>query len=67
MNWRFRKRVKIAPGLWVNLNKGTPSVSLGEGPFTVNVGKNGVRGTAGLHGTGVSVSETIPWWKFWGK
>ncbi len=61
MNWRFRRQVKLAPGLWLNLNKGMPSVSVGEGPFTVNVSKRGVRGTAGLHGTGLSVSHPIPW------
>lgn len=61
MNWRFRRKIKIAPHVWVNLNKGPPSVSLGEGPFTVNVGERGVRGTASARGTGLSVSETIPW------
>jgi hypothetical protein len=67
MNIRFRKRTKIVPGLWVNLNKGCPSLSAGAGALTVNVGKKGVRGTAGLHGTGISVNETIPWWAFWSK
>ena len=43
------------------------SVSLAEGPFTVNVGKRGVRGTASLRGTGLSVDETVPWWKFWSE
>jgi hypothetical protein len=45
----------------MNLNKGMPSVSVGDGPFTLNVGKNGARGTAGLHGMGLSMSEQVPW------
>jgi hypothetical protein len=61
MNLRFRRRLKIMPGLWVNFNKGMPSISVGGGPFTFNVGRKGIRGTAALHGTGLSVSETIPW------
>ena len=68
MTIRFRRRIKIVPGVWVNLNKGAPSlISVGEGPFTVKVGKNGVRGIASLRGTGVSVNEMVPWWKFWCK
>jgi Protein of unknown function (DUF4236) len=26
MTWRFRKRIKILPGLWINLNKGAPQL-----------------------------------------
>ena len=58
MNLRFRRRLKIMPGLWVNFNKGMPSISMCGGPFTLNVGSKGIRGTAALHGTGLSVSET---------
>jgi endonuclease YncB( thermonuclease family) len=61
MNWRFRRRVKIVPGCWLNLSKSGVSLSAGVTGATVNVGKRGVRGTASLHGTGLSVSETIPW------
>jgi len=61
MNWRFRKRVKIIPGVWVNLNKGTPSLSVGGNGATVNINKNGVRGTLSAHGTGLSVSHQVPW------
>jgi Protein of unknown function (DUF4236) len=60
MNLRFRRRLKIMPGLWVNFNKGMPSISVFGGPFTLNVGRKGIRGTAALHGTGLSVNETIP-------
>jgi len=67
MNIRFRRRIKIVPGVWVNLNKDVPSLSIGKGPFTVNVGKKGLRSTASLRGTGVSLNEIVPWWKFWSK
>jgi Protein of unknown function (DUF4236) len=61
MNWRFRKRIKLVPGVHLNLNKGMPSLSVGEGPFTVNFNKNGVRGTVGPRGTGLSLSHQWPW------
>jgi Protein of unknown function (DUF4236) len=63
MNLRFRRRLKIIPGLWLNFNKGMPSISMGQGPFTLNVSRKGIRGTAALHGTGLSINETIPWSK----
>lgn len=61
MNWRFRKRIKIVPGVHINLSKGPPSVSIGEGPFTINVNKKGVRGTASLRGSGLSINQQVPW------
>ncbi|SON53087.1 DUF4236 domain-containing protein [Vibrio tapetis] len=61
---RFRKRIKIAPGLHINLNwsskKGvTTSASVGVPGANVNIGKTkeGVglkRGTVGLPGSGFS-------------
>lgn len=66
MNWRFRKRVKIMPGLWINLSKGTPSLSVGGNGATLNVSKRGLKGTLGLPGSGLSVSETVPWPKHGG-
>lgn len=63
MKWRFRKRIKIVPGLWLNLSKGAPSLSMGGHGATINVSKRGIKGTAGLPGSGLSVSETVPWHK----
>lgn len=59
MGFRFRKSVKIAPGLKVNLGLKGASLSIGGKGATVNVGKNGVRGTVGIPGTGISYSESI--------
>ena len=64
MNIPFHRRIKIVPGMCVNLNKGVPSLSVRKGPFTVNVDKKGVRSTASFRRTGVSVNKMVPWWKY---
>ncbi len=57
MGFRFRKSIKIAPGIRINLTKkGVSSVSIGKRGATVNVGKKGTRGTVGLPGSGLSYS-----------
>jgi hypothetical protein len=59
LGFRFRKSIKILPGLRVNLSKSGVSTSLGIPGATVNVGRRGVRGTAGIPGTGLSYSERL--------
>jgi hypothetical protein len=59
MGFRFRKSVRIAPGLKVNLGLKGASLSIGRKGATVNVGRNGVRGTVGIPGSGISYSETL--------
>jgi hypothetical protein len=54
MGFRFRRRLKIFPGLWVNLSKRGGSLSVGGRGATINVSKKGVRETVGLPGTGIS-------------
>lgn len=55
MGLRFRKRVKIFPGVWLNLTqKGISSVSIGKPGTTVNINENGVKGTLNIPGTGIS-------------
>lgn len=62
MGFRFRKSVKILPGVRVNLgNKGVNSVSVGTRGAKVNFGKKGVRSTVGINGTGLSYSEYAPY------
>ena len=57
MGFRFRKSIKIAPGVRINLTKnGISSVSLGKRGATVNIGKKGTRGTVGIPGSGLSYS-----------
>lgn len=59
MAWRFRKRIRIAPGLHVNAGKRGASLSVGPPGASVNISKDGVRGTAGLPGTGLSATTRL--------
>ncbi|MBC7601231.1 MAG: DUF4236 domain-containing protein [Ramlibacter sp.] len=59
MGFRFRKTIKLLPGLCLNLSKSGVSASVGKAGATVNVSDKGVRGTVGLPGTGISYSERL--------
>ena len=54
MGFQFRKSIKVAPGVRLNLSKGGVSVSAGAPGSTVNVNSRGVRTTVGIPGTGLS-------------
>lgn len=54
MGFRFRKRLKLFPGLWVNLSKRGASLSVGGRGATINVNRQGVQETVGLPGSGIS-------------
>ena len=57
MGFRFRKSIKLAPGVRLNLTKkGISSLSVGKRGASVNIGKKGTRGTVGLPGSGLSYS-----------
>jgi hypothetical protein len=59
MGWRFRRSLKIAPGLHLNIGKrGISSLSVGGRGARLTFGKYGVRQTVGLPGTGLSFSST---------
>ena len=59
MGFRFRKSVKIAPGIKLNLSKSGGSLSLGDRGATVNISSRGVRTTYSIPGTGISyVTQT---------
>ena len=61
MGFNFRKSLKIAPGVRLNITKkGISSVSLGGKGARVNLGKKGTRTTVGLPGTGLSYSSFSP-------
>lgn len=61
MGFNFRKSLKIAPGVRLNITKkGVSSVSLGGKGARVNLGKKGMRTTVGLPGTGLSYSSYSP-------
>lgn len=59
MGFRFRKSIKLMPGVRLNISKGGFSTSIGRPGATVNIGKRGVRGTVGLPGTGLSYSDML--------
>jgi len=58
---RFRKSLKIMPGVRVNLSKSGVSTSFGGRGATVNVSKRGVRSTLSVPGTGLSWSSMSGW------
>lgn len=58
MGFRFRKSLKIAPGVRLNLSKSGVSASVGGRGATVNVSKRGTRTTVGIPGTGLSYTKT---------
>lgn len=59
MGFRFQKRIKIAPGVRVNISKGGISTSIGPRGASVSVGKRAVRANVGIPGTGISYSEQL--------
>jgi len=61
MSIRFQKRIKILPGVSLNLSKSGVSISVGPQGAKVNVGRRGVRTTTSAHGTGFSWSKLFKW------
>lgn len=60
MGWRFRKSIKILPGIRLNFNKNSTSVSIGSKSAGITVNsKTGVTARTSIPGTGLSYSEKI--------
>jgi hypothetical protein len=59
MGIRFRRSLKILPGVRVNLGKKGVSVSTGVKGANMTAGTSGVRLTAGLPGTGLSYTHKV--------
>src|SRR5690625_495399 len=57
MKFRFRKRIKIAPGIRLNISKSGVSTSVGRRGASVNLGKQGTRVSVGIPGSGISSSK----------
>jgi hypothetical protein len=57
MPLRFRKSIKILPGVKINLSKSGVSTSFGKRGSSINIGKKGIRSTVGMPGTGFSFSK----------
>jgi hypothetical protein len=54
MGFRFRRSIKLFPGVRINLSKSGTSVSVGKPGATVNIGHGRTTTTVGLPGTGLS-------------
>jgi hypothetical protein len=59
VGWRFRKTLRVAPGIRVNIGKRSASLSVGGRGPTINLGSQGIRGTVGVPGTGLSYTDYI--------
>lgn len=60
MPFRFFQRIRIAPGVRLNLSKGGVSVSAGPRGAQFTMGTSGTRATAGLPGTGLHYTVLNP-------
>jgi len=56
MGFRFQKRIKLLPGLRINLSKSGVSTSVGTPGATVNFRKGKKKLTVGVPGSGLSYS-----------
>ena len=59
MSLRFRRSIRILPGIRVNLSKSGASLSVGGPGASINVGNRGVTRTVGIPGTGISDRTVI--------
>ena len=59
MAWSFRRRIKIAPGVHINLSKGGVSTSIGPKGAKVTVGPKGTYLHTGIPGTGIYNRQKI--------
>lgn len=58
-HFRFKKSIKLAPGLKLNLNKKSTSLTFGGKGFHHTISSNGTNTTTvGIPGTGVSYTDT---------
>jgi uncharacterized protein DUF4236 len=55
--FRFRRSIKIAPGVRWNIGKKSSSISVGGRGLTHTIGTKGSRTTIGIPGTGVSYTQ----------
>ena len=59
MSWRFRKYIKIAPGVKLNISKSGVSTTIGGKGASVNIGKNGAYLNTSIPGTGLYNRQKI--------
>ena len=54
MAFRFRRTIRLAPGIRLNISKSGISASLGPRGASVTIGKRGIYANTGIPGTGMS-------------
>lgn len=59
MGWRFRRSIRLFPGLRLNLSKSGVSMTAGIRGLSVTTGKRGTYMNAGLPGTGLYSRQRI--------
>lgn len=59
MGFRFWRRIRVAPGVTVNLSKSGGSLSLGARGARFTIGPRGTRATVGIPGTGLFYTTTL--------
>lgn len=59
MGLRYRKQVKVAPGVKLNLSKSGVSTSVGKRGATMNFSGRGTKATVGIPGSGLSYSKQL--------
>ncbi len=59
MSFRYRKRIKLLPGIHLNISKSGISTSVGVRGASMTFGKRGTYVNAGIPGTGISYREKI--------
>jgi hypothetical protein len=64
MGFKFRKIIKVIPGVKINLSKSGISASIGGAGHTLNIGKKGIKTTVGIPGSGMSYSKNFKIKKF---
>ena len=57
MGFRFRKVIKLLPGVKLNINKNSTSVSVGPRGMKTTIGAKGTHNTVGIPGTGLSYTS----------
>ena len=62
---RFQKRIRILPGLRINLSKSGASASVGPRGADVNIGRDGISTNAGIPRTGLSYRQKVGGGRGW--
>lgn len=59
MAWKYRKRIKIAPGVTINVSQNGISTTIGPKGASVSIGKNGTYLNTGIPGSGIYDRQKI--------